>query len=306
MSHCSNPFASGHHVEKRRDGPQESCQHSESSASATSQSICNPPSLPTIPSPSSSSSSSICPIPDPAVYFQEVLSLASSFSPHNCPASPSHTFATAPTSSGSTIVSIPHASTSSVVSAQPHGSEFLPTVLLQIPAPSSSPYSGASFAVEVCIAPHLGWRWLSRIYHPMFTEGHLLCKCMILDRHGAYRSPTEVVHQILLFLEKPHYTIRCPICHLNEMAFAESQTDLSFFLKKARVHTPGAFPLSDDDLRSTICPSSLPSPTSLASMDFGFLLISGAFSDVKLVSIRVPEHMHEYLCTYIPSKSTWN
>lgn len=196
------------------------------------------------------------------------------------------------------------------------------TLYLRVPAPASSPYSGAVFSLEVTVAPSssasssalLTWRWLSPIYHPCFSMGGVLCSCMLLSPHvsGANqaRSPVEVLRHVLLLLEKPHYTMRCAHCVLHDQAFAEAVDDHVFFLRKARVRTPGAEPLSDEELRgmchasavaSASAPASAPphitaaaaatatatavpsAPSAVPSLDFSHLLTSGIFSDLKVL-----------------------
>jgi hypothetical protein len=141
-------------------------------------------------------------------------------------------------------------------------------------APEASPYSGAKCSISIMTNDNnsIEWQWLSDIYHPIFTPGARLCRfCILHIGSGPLRSPKDIFTDICLLLEKPHYSTKCPSCVVNDMAFAEMKADPTFFLRKARVRTPGSHPLSDDELRGG------------SSLDFSGLLKTGAFSDIKMV-----------------------
>eukprot|EP00047_Mylnosiga_fluctuans_P006922 m.249992 g.249992 ORF g.249992 m.249992 type:complete len:403 (+) comp16476_c0_seq1:44-1252(+) len=147
------------------------------------------------------------------------------------------------------------------------------TVCLLLPAPTLSPYSGATFQVDVTrVDNELVWRWASAIYHPTLAPGRSLCtSCILLDDLHTRKTPSEVLRDIFSLLSFPHHARTCAHCTGDPAALAEVQTDPSFFLRKARVRTPGANPPSDEELR-TPC-----------SLDFGQLLTTGMFSDVKML-----------------------
>ncbi len=91
-----------------------------------------------------------------------------------------------------------------------------------------------------------------------------------------------------MLLENPHYAMPCDTCiaTTNETALAEARTDPEFFKRKARAHTPGTHPPTDDELRI------LSHAASPLSMSFLPLLKTGAFSDVKVIVARAAFYCH--------------
>lgn len=143
---------------------------------------------------------------------------------------------------------------------------------LPLAAPKASPYSGATFSIAIFFGKDcpISWTWQSSIYHPQFCKGVNICSCLLNSDDGL-KSPKAVLKDISILLEKPHYIVQCEHCNVNPTSFAEMRTDLDFFKRKARAHTPGADPLSDEDLRSA------------SPFNFSDLLLTGAHSDVTVV-----------------------
>eukprot|EP00048_Salpingoeca_helianthica_P002391 m.56934 g.56934 ORF g.56934 m.56934 type:complete len:337 (+) comp12071_c0_seq3:111-1121(+) len=145
---------------------------------------------------------------------------------------------------------------------------------IEFDAPSDSPYSGASFSIRVTpCGDKKVWTWQTKIYHPLFAAGATICQCLLTrcDNSGC-KTVSEVMRDILLLLEKPNYCTKCEQCQINDDAFTEMKTDLAFFVRKARAHTPNTNPPSDEELRG-----------GLSLSNFLPLLTTGAFSDIKLV-----------------------
>lgn len=158
-------------------------------------------------------------------------------------------------------------------------------ISLSVTAPANSCYSGAKFLLEVMCKPKTmpdlagglsvsSVVFKSDVYHPLFAKNKQLCACV--TNHQSLAFPTSevasVAQTVLYLLEKPHIWRYCPKCAASPQALAELRTDPDFFSRKARVHTPMATPPADTELRSQARP------------DWGDLLRTGAFSDVKLVS----------------------
>jgi hypothetical protein len=127
--------------------------------------------------------------------------------------------------------------------------------------------------------------WETKIYHPLFAAGSRICTCLLTPPNDTTcKSVSEVMRDVLLLLEHPNYCTKCDHCPVNELAHTEMKTDLAFFLRKARAHTPNADPPTDEELRG-----------GMSFSNFLPLLTTGAFSDVKLVS-RLFVHIFVAVC----------
>lgn len=161
------------------------------------------------------------------------------------------------------------------VSSTVEGASSSTSMLLTIEAPKQGPYSGANMVLQIRDeVSQITWSWQSSIYHPIFVQGKQLCKCITLNANGSRRNPSFIISDVISLLEKPHYSLKCDECDVNDAAFAEMKIDCDFFLRKARVHTPGADLVRDEDLRAIHSP---------LTAEIGKLLFTGAYSDVKVV-----------------------
>lgn len=131
--------------------------------------------------------------------------------------------------------------------------------------PAPNPYAGATFTISG------EWMFLSKIYHPFFSEGKRICSCLTQTA-----NPQNILDTIMGLLGNPELLSHCENCSFLQSALFEMKHEPSFYARKAAANTPGTYPLSDDELRR--CSSNTLTPPNME-----WMLKTGAFSDVKVI-----------------------
>jgi hypothetical protein len=158
-----------------------------------------------------------------------------------------------------------------------------------VTAPADSCYSGATFAFLLqdgvgYTMTHRQCTLLSEIYHPYLHQATPICACLCPTDTDDTGNITDsdwldlARAQLLALLAHPELFHPCAACTVRAAVWAEMQADLTFFRRKARLHTPSTDPLPDSELRSTLPATSLP------DWDLAALLRTGSFSDFKIVA----------------------
>ncbi|EDQ84554.1 uncharacterized protein MONBRDRAFT_12673 [Monosiga brevicollis MX1] len=152
--------------------------------------------------------------------------------------------------------------------------------LLLVPAPAKSCYAGATFQVQVLHTrhtPQLIWR--SSIYHPLLRAQAPVCPCLLRGPPASStlgpHAKADLLCHLSAVLAAPELLRPCASCIVNQTAYLEARTDLSFFRRKANAHTPGTDPLPDSELRAAPAEPGL---------DLSALLTTGTYSDLKILA----------------------
>jgi hypothetical protein len=157
-------------------------------------------------------------------------------------------------------------------------------------------------------------RWATDIYHPALARDVVICDCLSPvdagedgvstdggDLHSAAKvsGPDAEARQwaalglvtaygrLRATLRQPHLFRPCHrgTCPLQTGPLAEAHADPTFFRYKARLHTPNTAPLADDEIRALAAQKTQQPTLRSAMVDLDVLLRTGAFSDLRIVSV---------------------
>lgn len=166
--------------------------------------------------------------------------------------------------------------------------------------------SKSEFALKDITSDNSAWLWRSKIYHPLLSAGRKLCPCIISHAKKMSESDGQSFVQCLLSIVgklviRPIQWSMCEECKPDLQILSEAMARPDFFLRKARVYTPGARPLDDSDIVGGNDFASGMSPITLMHR----LLKTGEYSDLNVEIISSSNKKTSFKChrTILANKS---